>query len=201
MKYLGFQLDNTLSFGAHFEYMYKKISKKLYFFSRIANNLSTETKITVYQSIIQPHFDYCSSVLYQFNLNKLAQIQKLQNRGMRIILKTNRYTPINIMLTTLQWLSVSQRLFYFTMILVYKIVNNLAPSYFQNYVVFHSDLHNHLTRNGMNIYITKTNYKNSMNSLFFKGFDQFNKLPNQIKMKSSVTAFKRELIKYIKNMV
>lgn len=40
-----------------------------------------------------------------------------------------------------------------------------------------------------------------MNSLFFKGFDQFNKLPNQIKMKSSVTAFKRELIKYIKNMV
>ena len=113
----------------------RKSQKDYIFFSRI-NNLSTKTKINVYQSIIQPHFDYCSSVSYQLNLNKLAQLQKLQNHGMRIILKTNHYIPISLMLTTVQWLSCSQRFFYFAMIFVYKIINNLAPLYFQNYVVY-----------------------------------------------------------------
>ncbi|KAJ8964692.1 hypothetical protein NQ317_003315 [Molorchus minor] len=67
VKYLGFQLNNVLSFDNHFEYIYKKISKKLILFCRLANNLSFASRITVYQSIIQPHFDYCASLLYQFN--------------------------------------------------------------------------------------------------------------------------------------
>ena len=34
-KYLGCYLDNNLAFTTHFDYIYKKISKKLYFFQEL----------------------------------------------------------------------------------------------------------------------------------------------------------------------
>ncbi|KAJ8941218.1 hypothetical protein NQ318_015650 [Aromia moschata] len=66
-KYLGFMLDNHLTLNSHFHYIYKKISKKIYFFSRISNSLSSYSAITVYNTIILPHFDYCASLMYSFN--------------------------------------------------------------------------------------------------------------------------------------
>ena len=87
---MGFQLDNLLNFNSHFDYIFLKYIQKRYFFKRISQNLSTETKITVYKTIIQPHFGYCASILYLFNLNKLNALQKLLNREMIIILRTSR---------------------------------------------------------------------------------------------------------------
>nr|XP_023017258.1 uncharacterized protein LOC111506426 [Leptinotarsa decemlineata] len=94
IKYLGFQLDNLLLFGNHLDYICKKISKELYFFARISGNLSTQSKITVFNAIIQPHFDYCASLIFLFNLNQTSQLRKLQNRSMRIVLIVNRFTEI-----------------------------------------------------------------------------------------------------------
>jgi hypothetical protein len=54
-----------------------KISKKLYFFKYKC--------LLIYKSIILPHFDFCASVLYLMDKTKIV-LQKLQNRGMRIIL-------------------------------------------------------------------------------------------------------------------
>jgi hypothetical protein len=77
---------------------------------------------TLYKSIILPHFDFCASVLYLMDKTKVGVLQKLQNRGMRIILKCNKYTPIRLMLSTLQWMSVEQRLYYMSMIFMFKMV-------------------------------------------------------------------------------
>ncbi|KAJ8974992.1 hypothetical protein NQ317_013408 [Molorchus minor] len=81
-------------------------TKAIILTTKISKNLSMESKIIVYQTIILPHFDYCPSLLYQFNLNKMSQLQKFQNRGMRIVLGCNRYTPISFMLSALKWLTV-----------------------------------------------------------------------------------------------
>lgn len=198
LKYLGFQIDNLLFFDEHFNYIYNKISKKLYFFYRISYNLSAESRITVYNSIIQPHFDYCASVLFLFSDNKISQLQKLQNKGMRTILKTNRFTPIALMLNSLQWLTVKQRIFLRTMMFIFKILNDLAPPYFGEYIVHHRDIHDHFTRNNDHLYISRTNKTSSMNSLFFKGLNNYNQLPNDIKNSSSVNRFKSRLIEFIK---
>ncbi|KAJ8973423.1 hypothetical protein NQ317_016706 [Molorchus minor] len=104
-KYLGLVIDSHLNFTPHFNYIHKKISKKIYFFSRVSQNLSCNTRITVYNTIIKTHFEYCATVLYSLDLNKMLALQKLQNRAMRIILKCNRYTPISNMLSCLQWLN------------------------------------------------------------------------------------------------
>lgn len=52
------------------------------------------TRVLLYKSLISPHIEYCSTILFNLNQNEICKIQKLQNKAMRIILKCNRYTPI-----------------------------------------------------------------------------------------------------------
>lgn len=198
-KYLGFMVDNCLSFNAHFNYVYKKISKKLYFFSRISNSLSFYSAVTVYNTIILPHFDYCASLMYSFNMNKISALQKLQNRCMRIILKCNRFASISIMLNTLGWISVRDRLYYISMTFIFKLLNNLSPCYLQEFIVYNFQRHDYLTRTNDNLYIARTNFTTTMKSLLYKGLNDYNKLPTSIKMARSVPEFKCRIIEYIKN--
>lgn len=199
-KYLGFIIDNNLTFKNHFQYIQKKIRKKLFFFYRISANLSLASRLLVFQTIIQPHFDYCASLLYLLDKNCQTVLQKLQNRGMRIILQCNRYTPINSMLTVLQWHSVQKRLFYFTMIFIYKILMGLLPSYLQSFITFNNEIHKYNTRNQLDMHIGRTNSKKAMNSLFFKGLIEYNSLPQDIKEANNLYKFKRTLILYINTL-
>lgn len=193
-------ITNNLTFKNHFQYIQRKIRKKLFFFYRISANLSLASRLLVYQAIIQPHFDYCASLLYSLDKNSQAVLQKLQNRGMRIILRCNRYTPIISMLTVLQWLPVQKRLFYLTMVFVYKILKGLLPSYLQSFITFNNEIHNYNTRNQLNMHIEKTNSKKAMNSLFFKGLIEYNSLPQDIKEANNLDNFKRALIFYINTL-
>lgn len=199
IKYLGFIISNDLSLKNHFVYVQKKISKKLFFFSRVSQFLSVATNITVYKTIIQPHFDYCASILNFLDNNSIAILQKLQNRGMRIILKCNRFTPIKSMLNVLEWLSVKQRLKYFTLVFVFKILNGLCPSYFCNYIVYNYQIHNHLTRSNNHLHIERKNSIKFMHTLFADGFREYNLLPNKIKESISLNVFKKHLLQYIRS--
>lgn len=87
-------------------YIRAKISKKLYFFSRISTHLSMFARTTVFRTIIQPHFDYCASLLYLMDQNSYQRLQVLYNRGIGTILRCNRYTPIQTMLDCLNWFPV-----------------------------------------------------------------------------------------------
>lgn len=198
IKYLGFYIDNLLTYKDHFEYIKKKIGTKLFFFSRIAGNLSMNSRLLVYQTIIQPHFNYCSSLLYLLDNNCKASLQKLQNRGMRIILRCNRYTPIYLMLQCLEWRSVRISLKYYTMTFIFKILHNLLPSYLRQTITRANEIHNHFTRYSTHIYIRKTNLKRAMNCLFFKCMNEYNKLPTNVKESNSLAAFKRTLAAYLK---
>jgi hypothetical protein len=196
-KYLGFVIDNTISFNSHFRYIVDKISKKLYFFSRISNFVNIDICLVIYKSIILPHFDFCASVLYLMDKTKVGVLQKLQNRGMRIILKCNKYTPIRLMLSTLQWMSVEQRLYYMSMIFMFKMVHNMLPAYFKCLIKFNCQVHRYSTRDKLDLNITKVMLSRTMNSIFYKGMKEYNELPMNLKILGNVGEFKRQLSRYM----
>ena len=191
IKYLGFMLDNTLSLKAHFDYIHKKISKKLFFFNRISKHLSLFSRMTVFKSIIQPHFDYCSSVLYLSDAGLIQSLQVLFNKGMRTILRCNRYTPIELMQSTMGWFSVKDRLYYLTMVFIFKLKRGMLPAYFDEYIVLRGQIHSYGTRNINDFNIQKTNKHSTMISLFYKALSEFNHLPLIIKNAMSLLNFKK----------
>lgn len=197
IKYLGLILDNTLSLNNHAEYIIRKITKKLYFFSRSARFLSMYARLTCYNCLVKPHFDYCATLMFLFNQNKIVQLQKLQNRGMRIILKQNRFTAIADMHATLRWLTVWQRFYFLAMLFIFKITQGLQPAYLNDFLVRNNAIHNYPTRTVNNFYVPRTTFKSTMNSLFFKGLVSYNSLPNEVKHSTSVKLFKRNLLRTI----
>lgn len=56
----------------------------------------------VYVSGIIITCTYATNELYTFNLNQKNSLQRLQNRGMRIVLKWKSYTPIKLKLEVLE---------------------------------------------------------------------------------------------------
>lgn len=198
IKYLGFIVDNILSLKSQFTYVHKKISKKLFFFSRIRSSFNLDTALLVYKTIVQPHFDYCASLLYLLDAESVLSLQRLQNRAMRIILKCNRYAPIKLMLNTFNWLSVKDRFFYFSMIFIFKIIKGLAPSYFSQFISYNRELHDHFTRRANDFYVTKKKYSKTMNSIFHKGLCEFNMLPVSLVNCNSLREFKPLLFRYLR---
>ena len=175
----------------------KKLVKKIGYFYRISRHISINTKVTLYNSIILPHFTYCSSVIYVSQVN-YCRLQILQNKAMRIILGVNRYTNINIMLEVLGWLDIKKNMYIQTMLFVYKILNKMVPEYLSSRVVSVSAVHSYNTRNKNNSYVNNTTKALTYNSLFHKGIIEYNSLPNDLKTVNKIGLFKSKLIKYVK---
>ena len=69
-----------------------------------AKKLRKKLAIKIYNTIIKPHFEFGSTIIYTCcNETQLNGLQKLQNKSMRAILKCDRYTSIQFMLNTLKW--------------------------------------------------------------------------------------------------
>ena len=87
IKYLGIMIDSSLNFKDHLSFVQKKVSKKVYFIGRMRNKLCVEEKKLLYKSLVVPHIDYSSAILFMCNQSEIIGLQKLQNKAMRMILK------------------------------------------------------------------------------------------------------------------
>lgn len=199
IKYLGILIDNKLTFNAHVEHVCKKVARKLHFFARIRKRISKICAIRVYNTIIKPHFEYCSSVTFMCNDYMLDRLQKLQNRGMRIILQCNRRTHITDMLAQLSWMSINQRIIFNVLVFVYKMKFKLLPAYLNDNITYVNDVQPYPLRNANNFRLL--NFRNQItgNMVMHKGLSIFNKLPNEIKNEENIYRFKKLTINFIKH--
>ncbi len=122
-------IDKQMRFIDHANTLIKTIAFKLNFLFRSSFGLSQWTKCIIYNTIILPHFNYCSTILFLLNQNELNRLQKLQNRAMPIILSCSKYTSINLMLETLRWMPFKSLLLRNALIFIYQIKHGLLPMY------------------------------------------------------------------------
>lgn len=201
IKYLGVLIDDKLSFKQHIDHIVKKIAKKFGVLCRLSKELSQWSLIFLYKALISPHFDFCPSIVYLANEQQMNRLQKLQNKVMRLILKCNRRTPRRVMLETLQWLSVRQRVTFLTLMLVHKIAKGQAPEYLNERIKRGRDIHSHRTRFADEIRTASFSLASSQNSLYYKGIKLYNNLPSEVKNEDNFNVFKRHCLCFVKNNV
>ena len=86
-KLLGVNIDCCLAWSNHLEILANKISKKLGVLKRLKPFMSGDALLKVYNCIICPHFNYCSTVWSAAkNSSNIDRLLKLQKRAARIIL-------------------------------------------------------------------------------------------------------------------
>ena len=198
VKYLGITIDKRLSFNSHIENVTKKMSKKFGIICKLNKSLTQWSKITLYKTLVGPHIDYCSTILFLGNQGQIDDMQIIQNKFMRLILQCDQYTSIRRMADALGWLTVKQRIYYNTLLFVRRIKHKLVPEYLHRNIRYGYEIHGHQTRNRIQMLRDPASLASTQNSLFFKGVDLYNKLPASLRNDSNINNFKRGCLQYVK---
>lgn len=121
----------------------------------------------------------------------LKTLQTLQNKAIKIVLKKPRLTH-TIELFKDQFTPLINMTIFNQCLYIYQIKNSLIRNNVE--IRTNTEVHGHRTRNGNNIYTTKSN------SLINAAVKEFNKLPDNIKNQQNKKKFKIELKHHIHNI-
>ena len=130
-KSLGVYIDETLSWKKHMKELSKKIASGIGALKRLMPFISKDTAVIIYKALIEPHFDYCSSVWYGISDTLSQKLQKLQNRAARVITKSTYDTSAKPLLNSLNWDDLATRRKKQLLISVFKSIHGLSPPTFK----------------------------------------------------------------------
>ena len=88
-KYLGIDLQTTLSWKTHIDRISKKANSMLGFLRHNLRSCSEDTKANVYFSMVRSNLEYCSSVWNPHQKDQIRKLEMIQRRAARYM--TNRY--------------------------------------------------------------------------------------------------------------
>ena len=124
----------------------------LYKIRSLTNNLGTLN--SVYRSLVQPYFDYCSLVWGNCSKTRAEQLQKLQNRAARIITKADYSVRSCDILEDLKWPTSNDGRTMQMNIMMYKVYHAAAPEYLTELITRTSEVVN-LTCSCPNLKLTR----------------------------------------------
>ena len=106
---LGVEIDDKLSWNKHIDKVAKKVASGIAAIKKIRDFVDKETLISVYNALINPHFDYCSKVWDTMGVGLSNRLQKLQNRAARVIMKFSNDIPGPEAIKVLGWEKLETR--------------------------------------------------------------------------------------------
>ena len=129
-------------------------------------------------ALVIPHFDYASPVWSNCSDSYQARLQVLHNRLARTILSADIRTPINDMMNLLHWTKLSNRWKSQILIILFKCLKDISPTYLSSNFEFVHNYHNHTTRNHSSntLIIPKINSNSGMRTFLFRSGHLWNNL-------------------------
>ena len=191
-KILGIIIDENLVWNGHYQYISKKIASSLWLLSQIKSFLSVDDKLLFYNAYIRPHLEYCSVIWGNSTNVNIQKMTKLQRRACKLILG-DEYTHLDEARDNLKILSFDEIVFLNKEKVMYKIANNIAPSYLINLFQMRSASDDTITSlrsvTNKNFLIPKPKLNLFKNSLSYSGAIIWNSIPLEIKTSKSLDSF------------
>ena len=194
-KYLGVVLDPTLSWNDHIDHITSKISSRLGILRKARKVIPREACIILYDSMVLPLFDYCSTVWGGCGATNRNYLDRLQRRAVTII-EGKKIEEHDVRLT-LRWPNLEARRKYQTCLQVFKCINGLAPAYLLNQFTFSREFHSHDTRYKDLIRLPVAKTSKFQSSFKYHGAKEWNSLPSSIRNELSLPSFKTKLKNYL----
>ena len=136
VKSLGVHIDENLTWECHVNELSKRIASGISAIKRIRHTVSYKTVLAIYNSLVQPHLDYCSSV---WGSCSMSPSQELKNRAARVITFSHYDRSTDELLRMVNWVKLDYQRLVDKSILMYKIVNRMVPDYLSSHFAFCSD--------------------------------------------------------------
>ena len=126
---LGSWFDSKLSMSTHITKLSSSSFYYLYNIRRIRKYLSRRCTETLVHAFITSRIDYCNSLLYGLPDYRINKLQRIQNAAARLICQQSTFCHITPLLFYLHWLPVKFRIEFKILLITFKALKGLAPTY------------------------------------------------------------------------
>ena len=195
VRNLGVMLDNTLKMDSHVTSVCKSANFHLRNIGSIRSSLTDSAAAQLVHSFITSRLDYCNSLLVGLSDNQIQKLQRIQNNAARMVRKIGKFEHISPVLAELHWLPVAKRIDFKLLLIVFKCLNNMAPTYLSDLLVPYA--HGRETRSTDNqnlLQVPRTKLKTYGDVAFeVAGPRAWNKLPSDLRLPMSLDSFKKKL--------
>ncbi|XP_060773433.1 uncharacterized protein LOC132883614 isoform X2 [Neoarius graeffei] len=134
VRNLGIYMDPALSFKLRINHVTKTSFFHLRNIARLRPTLSTPAAETLIHAFITSRLDYCNSL----PSTVLQKLQYVQNSAAQLLTRSPSREHITPVLRQLHWFPIKQRVHFKILLITYKALNNLAPSYLTDLLHRHS---------------------------------------------------------------
>lgn len=188
---LGVNIDFMLNFNNHISDICKKASRQLAVLKRIGKFLTKEGKTNIFNSFIISNFNYCPIVWHFCSQASSNKMEKIQERALRFINDDFESSLQDLLLANNRnFLHIGRIKVIATE--VFKILNNISPSYVQDLVSLKISNYHFRKENLLTVpRVRSTRY--GQRSFRFEAARIWNSLPNDIRVADSYPLFRRLL--------
>ena len=131
---LGSWFDSRLHMATHVTKIFSSSSYYIYNIRRIRKYLSQQSTETLVHAFITSRLDYCNGLLYGLPDCLLNKLQRVQNACPRLIFKEQKFCGVTPLIYELHWLPIRYRIEFKILLISFKILNFLAPSYLSSLI-------------------------------------------------------------------
>ena len=121
---------------------------------RILKYLFKDCRQSLVHAYTTSRLDYCNRILYGLPKYQLSKLQRIQNMAARLITDTMRFDHINPVLYNLNWLPVNYRIQFKILMITFKAIHGMAPSYLSDLICIRSSSR-YLLRNSDTIFLER----------------------------------------------
>ena len=179
-KFLGVVLDEQLNWHNHIDNQCAKISKNIALLRRAKCFLTENALITMYNSLVLPHFTYCSTVWHNGNITHIDKLSKLQKRAARVITNSGYDIRSTEILNRLNWEPIANILEQREQTMTFKAINKMTPKYLTEMFTMSQNDNYALRSNERKLHLSKPNTNFLKKSFSYRAAVSWNKLPNEI---------------------
>jgi len=197
VRNLGVLFDEQLRFDHHVAAVGRRATAVLGCLSRIRSHFTPSNFETLIHALISSQIDFSNSLLLGAPKSVTNTLQRVQNYAARVLTRSRKFSHVTPLLHSLHWLPVSARIKFKALTLVYKAVNNMAPSYLSS--LFSYYVPSRLLRSSSDSLARRLVVPRTRTSTFGdRAFGVaapllWNELPPDIRLSPSLSIFKKKL--------
>ena len=192
VKSLGMYIDENLTWHSHIDKLCKKIASTIKAIKRVKPFVPQSTLLNIYNSLVQPHFDYYSLVWGNCGKTLSNKLQKLQNRAARVITSSNFDVDVDSLFHKLSWKDLKSQRQIQNALMVFKSLNGLVPEYPTSKFIKRNES-NYSLRDSVNKLVPFPRANDMKNSFSYSGATLWNSLPCNIRESGSLNQFEHLL--------
>ena len=194
---LGCWFDSRLSMASHITKLCASSFYYIYNIRRIRKYLPRQSTEILVHAFIKSRLDYCNGLLYGLPDCLLNKLQRVQNACARLIFREQKFCHVTPLIYELHWLPIKYRIEFKILLITFKILNFLAPTYLSSLISLRLPSKYNLRNSSDNLLPSYPRFK-SKATLGDRSFTcaapkLWNALPFDIRSASTVSIFKAKL--------